>query len=329
MLGVGIIGAGFFGQRHARTLQGIAGAELVAVSRREPAALRDLASRLGVRGYTDWRALLDDPRVNAVVVSTPHDAHTQIAVQAARTGRHLLVEKPLALTLADCDAIIAAARASGVQLMVGHVSQFARAYRKAREILRAGEIGDLVCGSSRMLKPWMEPNRRPWHLEPATGGGMWLTAGMHCLDRMTWLAGSEVRSVSARFAARFHDQRADDAGIVFLRYANGCFATVESIGYRTGVTDHGTECVCTAGLMRIDYQAGVRIGRNESWTAVAESGSPDWLDEALAEEWRAFVAAVGSGGPSPVPGEYARHIMSVVLAAQESSRTGAEIEIPR
>ncbi len=327
MLRVGIIGAGFFGLRHAETLAKRGGAELVAVSRRDPAALSALVSRFGVRGYADGRSLLDDPDVNTVVIATPHDAHTDIAVQAARSGRHILVEKPLALTLADCDTIIAAAREAGVQLMAGHVSQFARAYRTARQILRAGEVGDLVCGTSRMLKPWLEPNRRPWHLDPATGGGMWLTAGMHCLDRLTWLADSPVRSVCAQFTAGFHDQRADDAGIVFLRYSSGFFASVQSVGWKTGVTDHSTELVCTKGLMRIDPTAGVSIGSGERWVPVPESGSQEWLDEALAEEWRAFAVAIERGGPSPVPGDYARHIMSVVLAAQESSRTGTEVPI--
>ena len=150
---------------------------------------------------------------------------------------------------------------------------------------------------------------------------------MHCLDRLTWLIGSEVESVCARFDTRFHDQEADDVGLVFLRHRNGSFGSVVSTGWKVGVTDHLTEMTCTKGMLRIEYTEGVSIGRDEKWLKVPEPGSSQWMEEALLNEWRAFISAIDQGTPSPVTGSYARHIMSVVFAAEESSNSKCEIAL--
>jgi hypothetical protein len=91
-----------------------------------------------------------------------------------------------------------------------------------------------------------------------------MTAGIHCLDRLTWLIGSPVQQVSAQLSTRFHDQQADDAGLIFLRYADGAAGTVVSVGYATGAPKHLTELTCTRGMLTIDYVGGVTIGRARS-----------------------------------------------------------------
>jgi predicted dehydrogenase len=178
-----------------------------------------------------------------------------------------------------------------------------------------------------MSKFWFEPNRRAWHLDRATGGGMWLTAGIHCLDRLTWLVGSPVVRVCAQLGARFHDQTADDAGLIFLRYANGVAGAVVSVGYGAGAPKHLTELTCTRGMMNIDYAGGVTVGKNEQWRRVPNSASENWMHEALIAEWRGFAAAVRSGSPPPVTGAYGRHIMAAVFAAELSSQVHQEVAV--
>lgn len=328
MIGVGIIGAGFFGELHAAALAQIAGARLVAASRTNSAALAEFTARHGGRGHVDYRDLLQDPQVDVAVVAVPHDLHAEVAIAAARAGKHLLLEKPMAPSLEECDRILRATDEAGVKLMVGHVNQFARAYRTAKQLLESGELGELVLGLSTMSKFWFEPNRRPWHLDRATGGGMWLTAGMHCLDRLTWLVGSPAVSVCAQFDTRFHEQQADDVGMIFIRYANGAVGTVVSAGYRTGAPKHLTELTCTKGTLNIEYTAGVTIGREEVWQPVPGSGSDDWMMEALVNEWQGFLRALEQGDEPPVSGAYARHIMAAAFAAEESSRLRREVRVP-
>src|SRR3546814_4238437 len=116
---------------------------------------------------------------------------------AAEAGKHVLLEKPMAPTVADCDAIIAAAKRSDVMLMIGHIMHFALPCLAARDIVEAGELGRPIAGSSWLVQLWMEENRRPWHLSPATGGGMLMTAGIHDLDRLIWLMDTAPEAVSA------------------------------------------------------------------------------------------------------------------------------------
>jgi predicted dehydrogenase len=326
-LGVGIIGAGSFGEQHAQAIAALDDLRLVAATRTNPAALAEFTARYGGRGYTDYHALLADPAVEAVVIATPHHLHTGAVEAAAQAGKHILLEKPMAPTLAECDRILAAADQAGVTLMLGHTSQFAPAYQLAKQMLAAGELGDIVLGVSTMSKFWFEPNRRDWHLDRQTGGGMWLTAGIHCLDRLTWLVGSPVARVSAQLGARFHAQAADDAGLIFLRYANGAAGAVVSVGYREGAPKHLTELTCTRGMLTIDYAGGVTVGRNEQWRHVPDSATEDWMHVALIAEWRGFVDAVRSGQPPPVTGVYGRHIMAAIFAAEESSRVQQEVAV--
>jgi len=328
MLNIGIIGAGSYGAQHAAAIAELPEVRLVAACRTNRAALDEFVAQFGGRGYLDHRDLLADPDVEAVVIATPHHLHTGIAVEAARAGKHILLEKPMAPTLEECDRIIATAAESGVTLMVGHQNHFVPAYRQAKAILESGEMGEVVLGVSTMSKYWFEPNRREWHLNRATGGGMWMTAGIHCLDRLTWLIGSPVQQVSAQLSTRFHDQQADDAGLIFLRYADGAAGTVVSVGYATGAPKHLTELTCTRGMLTIDYVGGITIGRDEEWRPLPGSGSTTWMHEGLVNEWRAFLQAVEEGSEPAVSGQYARHIMAVVFAAEESSARRCEVNVP-
>jgi predicted dehydrogenase len=189
-------------------------------------------------------------------------------------------------------------------------------------------MGEVIYGLATMQKYWMEANRRGWHLDRSTGGGVWLTVGIHPLDRLTWLIDSPVTSVSAQLSTRFHTQQADDAGMVFLRYASGAAGTVVSTGYRTGAPKHLTELTCLRGMMNIDYTQGVTVGRDERWHTVPESlPQNDWMHEALIEEWRQFLAALEQGTATPVPADFAAHIMDVAFAAEQSSRQQREIAV--
>ncbi len=325
-MNVGIIGAGFFGEMHALAIKAIPGLRLISACRTNREALKGFCKQFGIQGYTDYRELLSDPTVDIVVIATPHSLHTPVALEAAQQGKHMLIEKPMALSLHDCDAIIAAQQKNKVKLMVGHINRFSRAYTVAKEIIESGEVGEIVIGMSTMSKYWMEHNRRPWHLDRQSGGGMLLTAGIHCLDRLIWLVESRVLSVSAKLDTRFHKQEADDAGLLFLRFENGSFGTVVSTGYKYGAPKHLTELTCTKGVMNIDFAAGVSIGKEEKWEQVKGSGADDWMHEALVEEWKAFTKSIEHNADEPVPGSEARHYMQVIFGAELSSKLNREID---
>src|SRR5215212_3621369 len=140
-----VIGLGWFGEKHCEALAGLPDAELYALCTRRPERLQEVAGRFGVRRtYTDYRELLADPGVDAVSVVTMWDQHTGPALAALAAGKHVFVEKPLASTVADCDAIVAAAHAARGFFMVGHICRFNPRYAAAKAAVAEGRLGKIV-----------------------------------------------------------------------------------------------------------------------------------------------------------------------------------------
>jgi predicted dehydrogenase len=325
MIGVGILGAGHFGAVHARAIAAVDGVRLVAACREDEDGALAFAARHGGKPYSDWRALLADPAVDAVVIATPHHMHTGMAIAAATAGKHILLEKPMAPTVAECDAINAAVARAGVKLMIGHVMHFALPCLKARQVLETGALGRPVLGSSWMIKLWMEENRRPWHLATATGGGMLMTAGIHALDRLIWLMGGDVAGVQALSGAAFHDQEADDSVLALIRFADGRLGQLASVGYRDGAVTFAMDLVCERGTIRIDFDRGVEVGQGGVWTPVPQSHDPAWMQAAVEGEWRAMVAAIRDGVAVPVDGGYGRAVVAAVAAIRDAAAARREV----
>ncbi|WP_018465373.1 Gfo/Idh/MocA family protein [Calidithermus timidus] len=325
MFGVGIIGAGWFGSEHAKALSSVAEARLVAVCGAKLESAQAFAQRYGGRAFSAPEELLADPEVDVVLIATPHHLHADLAIQAAQRGKHILLEKPMAPSLEECDRILAAVHQAGVKLMLGHLSHFERPFVRAKEILQSGELGEPVLGHSTFAKFWMEHNRRPWHLDRGTGGGMMLTAGIHGLDRLMWLIGSRVSSVAAQFGTHFHAQQADDTGALFLRFTSGAAGTLSSVGYAQGAPSFALEITATRGRLHVDPTRGVFVGRNQVWREVPDSLETQWPQKPLIAEWNSFIQAIQNNQEPAVGGSYARHLMQVIFSAEESSKTRREI----
>lgn len=325
MIGVGIIGAGHFGAVHARALSGIENAQLVAACRNDAAGVARFTGEHGGTPYTDWRGLLDDAAVDAVVIATPHDLHRDIAVAALAAGKHVLLEKPIAVSLDDCDAIVAAARASTGSFMVGHVPRYFLPMQAAASFLASDAIGRPITGTSTFIKLWMEGNRQPWHLARASGGGMLMTAGIHALDRLVYLMDEDVAGVSAMMDAAFHDQDADDTAYINLRFADGRFGQVSSVGYSDGAVTATLQIVCEGGTLALDLDGRLRLGQKGVWRDLPCPSEPDPMTGAIRREWQAFIDAIKAGGRSPVDAEYGRHLVAIIAAARQASQERREI----
>ncbi|MET0529002.1 MAG: Gfo/Idh/MocA family oxidoreductase [Microvirga sp.] len=327
MIGVGIIGAGHFGAVHARAVAEVKDVKLVASCRENADAAAAFAAQHGGKSYGDWRSLLEDPAVDAVLIATPHYLHEEIAIGAARAGKHILLEKPMAPSVAACDAVLAAADTNGIKLMIGHMMHFALPCLKAKDIVDSGVLGAPVLGSSWMIKLWMESNRRPWHLNHASGGGMLMTAGIHALDRLIWLMGQPVAGVTAMTGTYFHDQEADDAALIGLRFANGRIGQVASVGYRNGAVTFAMDLMCENGAIRIDFDHGVSTGQDGIWTPVLGSIEPNWMGAAVTREWQAFAASIMNDTPSPVTGAYGRRVVACIEAVHRASVDRCEVPV--
>jgi predicted dehydrogenase len=317
-IGVGIIGAGAFGGEHAQAVADVSGARLVAASARTPERLDRFAERFGVTGYADYRDLIADPNVDAVCIALPHNLHAEATIAAARAGKAILLEKPMAATLADCDAIVDVVRETGVAFMVAHPYRFMRAYQEAVRLIQAGEVGHPVAGTAAMVKDWTFSRREPWHLAP--GGGMWLTNGCHLVDRLCLLLNDRPTDIRAFVGPRFHPQVVDDLGVGLIGFAGGAVGFARAIGYSAGARDDWTEIQGTDGALRVNHTDGLFVGRADRWEPVMTGPSP--LPDALVAEWEAFLAHARGETASPVPAEYGRLMAATVLAGITSSASG-------
>jgi phthalate 4,5-cis-dihydrodiol dehydrogenase len=325
---IGLIGAGFIGEGHAEAIAAVQGLQLAASSRTTRQALDAFVSRYGGDGYTDYRRILDRRDIDAVCIALPHHLHAEAVELAAQAGKHILLEKPMAPTPEECDRILAAVARAGVKLMLAHTTRFIPACARAKEILAGGVLGEVVAARCAMVKQWEVPNRRPWHRERALGGGMWLTNGVHLVDRLMWLIDRPVRSVTAVIGTRAHQQQADDAATVFLRFDGGAAATVFAFGYRQGADDQETEVLATGGHLRFELTSGLFLGQGNRWTLAKGTDGP-WKPPAMEGQWRAFREYLDGEIECPVSGAFARQVMQVVFAAEESSHAGREVVLTR
>ena len=210
--------------RHPR-LQVVAGADPRADARER------FAADFGARAYATVEELCDDAAVEAVYVATPHQYHAEQACLAAAKRKHVLVEKPMALTLPDCRAMIAAARAAGVQLVVGHSHSFDGPIRRAREIIAGGTVGRVRMISAFNFTDFLYRPRRSEELRTESGGGVLFNQAMHQIDVVRLLGGGRVKSVRAATGSWDPARPTEGAYTAFLTFEDGAFASVVYSGY--------------------------------------------------------------------------------------------------
>lgn len=204
---------------------------LVAACDPRAAAREQFARDFGAPVYTQAQALAADPAIDAVYVASPHQFHAQHVCAAAAQGKHVLVEKPMALTLAECDAMIAACRTAGVQLIVGHCHSFDAPYAKAREIIAAGGFGPLRMIHALNYTDFLYRPRHPEELRSDAGGGVVFGQAAHQIDIVRLLAGSAVTRLRALTGAWDAQRTTEGAYSALLCFAGGAFASLSYSGY--------------------------------------------------------------------------------------------------
>lgn len=335
MVGIGIIGAGRISGAHAQAARALPQTRLVAVAEPDEERRARFLERWGGTGFADYRALLDSPEVDAVVVALPHWLHGEVGCAALSAGKHVLLEKPMAMTVEECDALIAAGRRANRKVMVGHMHQFTPVNLAAKALLDSGELGEVVMATDTWYKPFFGREKRPpWFLDAAKGGGMWPMNGAHMIDRMTFFAGSEVVAVKAMVGARFFDQPCTDCGVALLQFANGVYATLVHAGYRDrcGVERFEAEITATEGQIRFDGR-GLWRSRDDQYLPVeVPTNSPPLRPDmacspTFAAQTAAFADAILNDAVPPIPGEYGRQVVRVMNACEESGRTGREVRL--
>lgn len=288
-----VIGCGKIAQVHAQALQNIPETELVAVQSRSEEKAAATAARFGVKHYTDVATMVKQEGIDVVVICTPHPAHREPALAALENGAHVLVEKPLAVSLEDCDIMMQAAAQNGRQ--VGMVSQrrFYPSCRRIKDAIDAGKLGTPMLGTVVMYG-WRDekyyssdPWRGRWKEE---GGGVLVNQAPHQLDLLLWYMGSEMEELYGVWQNINHPYiEVEDTAVAIIRFKNGAVANIvvsnaQKPGIYGKVHIHGSNGA-TAGV-QTDGGAMFIAGQstilepplNDLWTVPGE--------EALLNEWK-------------------------------------------
>lgn len=300
MLNVCVIGCGRAGMIHARDYAGgVSGARLVAVADPSAEAREAACAELGVdRAYADWREAVESPDVDAVVVVTPTGTHRDVVVAAARAGKHVFCEKPMAASEAECEEMIAACDAAGVKLQLGFMRRFDESLQHARRAIDEGQIGDVVLVKSLTRGP---SHPKPWMYDVRKSYGPIGEVNSHDLDTLRWFAGSEVRSIYAQggnfrspeVAGEFPEWY--DTVTMSLTFDDGKLGMVDGAQYVRYGYDARVEVLGTEGSILVGQQpretfvvtgadGQVRRPMNNSWTYL--------FREAYQREDQAFVDAI-------------------------------------
>jgi scyllo-inositol 2-dehydrogenase (NAD+) len=326
-LRIGLIGAGRVAQVHAHTLtRRLPGAEVVAVVDPAPIPRQNLAQQYTIPMQFDHlEEALEKERFEAVVITTPTPSHASLAVMAANQGMHVFLEKPMALTLAECEAIIEACRRNGVLLQVGFMRRFDPEFTAAAERIQSGEIGQPMMIKSLTHGPGLPP---PWARDLRTSNGMLAEVNSHDWDTVRWLMGAELSRVYAETAnLKGPSLQVDtpdfyDNALVNLRFRNGALGMISGIcpcgyGYDARVEVYGSEGILLIGELQrqavticTDREQGLRAPIFRTW--------PERFAWGYIYEMEHFLECIQSGSIPKVSGEDGRWAVAGVLAATRS-----------
>jgi len=342
--GFGIVGAGVIASTHADAIASIPDATLIAISDVEPERTKSLAARHDCAAEPDLEALLARDDVDVVSVCVPSGLHAEVGIRAAAAGKHLVVEKPLDVSLAAADRLISAARAAGVVMTVMAQHRFDQGLIELRRLLDDGQLGRLVLGeaSTKWYRSQGYYDSAAWRGTWALDGGSLMNQGIHYLDLLLWSMGP-VAEVTALFSTQTHQIEVEDAALAVLRFTSGAVGTVVAstavypgfaqrleISGTVGavVIEDGEIIWCELSADRSDpAPRSTRPARGGSPAAAA--ANPAGLGIAShATQISDLLDAIEEGRPPAVTAEDGRAALEIVCAVYESARDGRAVRLP-
>ncbi len=324
---VGIVGAGSMGRAHAAGWRA-ADADLVGVVSRGGVSAQVLAEQHGARAFPDLDALMQE--VDVVDLCVPSDLHHPMTLRAAAAGKHVVCEKPIALSVADAHEMIEACQRAGVRLFVAHVVRFFPQYRAAAQAVAAGRLGGLGVLRFRRVAYPPRSGASSWFADESRSGGMICDLMVHDFDYAMSLAGPVAR-VFARSLRTRHPESNRDYALVTLGFESGAMALVEGGWvYPTGVFRTGFDLAGTDGAIEWDSDSTESIGRHllpSESDAAPEVGLPLTVmaEDPYTTEIKHVHAALVHGTPFAVTPAEAAAALRIGLAARASLRTGRSV----
>jgi predicted dehydrogenase len=328
-LGIGVIGTGFVASMHLAAIAKLRDVHLAGVADVDPQRARAAVRGIdGARWTTRTDDLLDWPDVAACVVCTPNNTHLDIGLAVAAAGKHLLMEKPLAITVEGAATLERTFRERNLVLMGAHTHRFYDYGRAVKRTIDSGDIGRPVYVRLAILGGWIWPDWRAWVIDPRRSGGHVLHNGVHLLDLATWWMGDEPVSVYVQGRKETSaDLMIHDYLSMVVRYQSGASAVCEMSRANRPRTFNYRDIFVqgTRGALRLPWDAEQGIAFTESGTSLLPGDSQVGFDREVA----AWVAAVRGETASAVTGAEASRAVAMAVAGEESLRTGEVVALAR
>ncbi len=350
-IGIGLIGTGTIGwSGHFPGYAEIPReAKVVAICARNESVLSAQAEQSGAAPYTDYRGLLNDTDVDAVDICLPHSLHAKVALASLEAGKHVLVEKPLTLTLGEADRIIETAKGRGLKLMVAENMRFVRAYEVAKGLIDKGEIGKISYARAYAGGPndqLMDPKDWRGKLDLA-GGGTMIDDGIHCFYLLRWLVGDVNRIfASTNKFVRESPREVEDNAVGTIWFSNGAMGVFSFSNTTASPWTEQVELFGTEGSIHLDMslnqplrffsnKRSLKVAQGESspdgivcWQEpMVEHSVQDWVNAAVKREVKHFVDCIREGTEPLVSGEDGKKALELVLKAYESARLGRAVAV--
>ena len=339
MLHVALVGAGNISETHARACDHIPGVEIVAVHGSNQPRAEALATLHGGVAYPDITALLAHRPLDAVIIGSPSGLHAEQGIAAAHAGLHVLVEKPIDVTVAAADRLIAAAREAGVRVGVLFQDRTQPSFVRLRELLASGALGRPIVAAARVRwyrAPEYYSASRWRGTHALDGGGALVNQGIHTIDLLLWLLGP-VRRVRADVATLVHAIEVEDTALAILEFESGARATVEATTAAYPGYPRRVELTTTEGTITLEHDRVVGADLRSSIDGLLPDVVPDANRSAsspvvsdvrghqrLIED---FAAAIRDGRDPVCSGTEGRRSIAVVEAVYESARTGRAVDV--
>ena len=345
-LGFGIVGAGMISRFHARALAEVRGGKLVACADSAAGRAEALAKEFACKPYESVEAMLADDAVDAVAIATPSGAHMEPAVAAAKAGKHVIVEKPLDITLKRCDKIIEACEKAGVKLSSIFPSRFHDSARLMKQAVEAERFGRLTLGDAYVK--WYRTQqyydsgawRGTWALD---GGGALMNQAVHTVDLLAWFMGPVVE-VQAYAATLAHERiEVEDVCTATLRFENGALGVIEATtaafpGYLKRIELHGSAGSAVMeeeDIRHWDFaqksRSDAAIQRQMSCRKSTGGGAADPAaigHHGHTMQFQDFVDAIRKRRAPAIDGYEGRKSIEIILAIYKAAQTGKRVELP-
>ncbi|MCC6156773.1 MAG: Gfo/Idh/MocA family oxidoreductase [Deltaproteobacteria bacterium] len=338
---IGIIGSGWISVTHMEAFRALAGVKVVAQHSRDEIRAKAFCKAQGIPAHhSDLKEMLARKDIDAVTVSLPNSLHAPYALQAIRAGKHVIVEKPLCLTLAEADEMIAAAKKAGV--IIGYAEElcYIPKFVRAKELADSGAIGDVffVKQSEKHAGPYS-----PWFFQAdLAGGGILMDMGCHAIEYCRWTLGKPaVKSVYCDLGLYSYAgmMELDDHCVMIIEFEGGKKALVESSwtlkgGMESRAEIHGTKGVIQTSLLQDGF--GMKMFSEPGSAGDEDHAGKGWTHPGWAENWQNgypqemqdFVNCIRNGGTPLESGIDGRVVLEIMIAGYLSAATGKRIDFP-